>query len=207
VTKKDGSVRVCVDYRKVNEITAIPAVPIPRVKELLQKLGCQKLYHSFDLANGYHNVVLEKSAQEKTAIILPDDLGLPARQFEFLRLPFGLAAAPGMFQRIVDRLMMPSVDGDPNADLGPTTSSYLDDCCIAGDSFDIMLQRLVAFFNRIRAPGLLLKAKKCELFQPSVIDLGHKVCAEGIKVEDNKIEKVRHWPLPINVKELRTWLG
>ena len=128
-------VRVCVDYRKVNEVTAIPAVPISRVKKVLQKLGCQKLYHSFDLANGYPNVVLEESAQKKTAIILPDDLGLPARQFEFLRLPLGLAAAPGMFQRIVDRLMMPSVDGDPDADLGPTTSSYLDDCCIAGDSF------------------------------------------------------------------------
>jgi len=103
--------------------------------------------------------------------------------------------------------MIPPRDRDPNADLGPTTASYLDNCCLAGNSFEEMLQRLIAFFNRLRAAEHLLKAKKCELFQPSVIYLGHKVCEEGIAVEDNKIEKVRHSPPPHSVQEQRIWLG
>ena len=97
-----------IDYRALNSITEIPAVPIPRTKEIIQRMAGQKMYHSLDLSQGYHNVLLDEKDQPKTAIILPDDLGLPARQFQWTRLSFGLSAAPGIFQTVTDRLILPA---------------------------------------------------------------------------------------------------
>jgi len=82
----------------------------------------------------------------------------------------------------------------------------LDDICLAGESFEEMMQKLVAF-NRIRAAGFLLKAKKCELFQESVEYLGHRVSKEGISMCKNKLDKIQHWPPCKDVAELRTFLG
>ncbi|KAK3918366.1 Retrovirus-related Pol polyprotein from transposon 17.6, partial [Frankliniella fusca] len=188
-------------------------MPIPRVGELLQHIGGKKLYHSFDLAHGYHNLEVHPDDQPKTAIILPEDLGLPHRQYEYTRLGFGLSAAPGAFQYVADRLVTPAEEPNPTNDLGPTVVAYIDDICIAGEPFQEMLQRLQAFFNRVRARAsrFLLKAKKCELFpwlfQKEIPFLGHIVFESGIKTDGNKIEKVVHWPIPENLKELRTWLG
>ncbi|KAJ1518953.1 hypothetical protein ONE63_011441 [Megalurothrips usitatus] len=169
-------------------------------------MGGKKLYHAFDLAHGYHNLEIHPDDQAKTAIILPEDLGLPSRQFEFTRLSFGLSAAPGAFQCVTDRLITPAKEPKPENDLGDAVSVYLDDVCIAGDNFEVMLQRLEAFFNRVRASGFLLKAKKCELFQKEISYLGHKLSEHGIKADD-KINKILHWARPNDQKELRSWLG
>lgn len=79
VLKKTGEVRVCVDYRALKAITRVPAAPIPRTQKLLQHLAGKKWYHSFDVAHGYHNLQIHPDDQPKTAIILPEDLGLPSR--------------------------------------------------------------------------------------------------------------------------------
>jgi len=207
VLKKTGEVRVCIDYRALNAATRVPATPIPRVQDLLQHMGGKKMYHAFDLAHGYHNLEIHPDDQPKTAIILPEGLGLAHRQFEFTRLSFGLAAAPGAFQYITDRVITPAKEKTPENDLGETVSVYLDDICIGGDNFTQMLQRLEALFNRIRAAGFLLKAKKCELFQPEVSYLGHILSEKGIKTDQNKIDKILSWPIPNNVKEVKSWLG
>lgn len=147
------------DYRALNAITRVPAAPIPRIQEILQHLGGKKMYHTFDLAHGYHNLEVHPDDQPKTAIILPEDLGLPHRQFEYTRLSFGLSAAPGAFQQVTDRLVVPAKEKNEDNDIGDTVAVYLDDVCMAGDNFEQMLQRLVAYFNRVRAGGFLLKAK------------------------------------------------
>ncbi|KAK3929192.1 Retrovirus-related Pol polyprotein from transposon 17.6 [Frankliniella fusca] len=149
-------------------------------------------------AHGYHNLEIHPDAQPKTAKKLPEGLGLAHRQFEFTRLSFGLAGAPGAFQYITDRVITPAKVKTPENDLGETVSVYLDDICIGGDNFTQMLQKLEALFNRIRAAGFLLKAKKCELFQPEVSYLGHKLSEKGIKTDQNKIDKILSWPAPTN---------
>jgi len=207
VPKKTGEVSVCVDYRALNEITRVPAAPIPRTSEILQHLAGSKLYHSVDLAHGYHNLMIHPDDQAKTAIILPEDLGLPSRQYEYTRMGFGLSAAPGAFQYVTDRLITPAQTPTLDNDLGSKVAVYIDDVCIAGDNFPQMLQRLNAFFNRVRAGGFLLKAKKCELFQEEISFLGHRISGKEIKVDLAKIEKITHWPSPINQKEVRSWLG
>ena len=173
--------RVCIDYRALNAITRVPAAPIPRTQEILQNLSGRKLYHTFDLAHGYHNLKVHPDDQPKTALILPEDLGLPHRQFEYTRLSFGLSAAPGAFQQVTDRLVTPAKEPNEHNDLGKVVSVYLDDVCIAGDTFEEMLQKLEAFFNRVRAGGFLLKAKKCELFQEEISFLGTFYQAKVLK--------------------------
>ncbi|XP_034249687.1 uncharacterized protein LOC117650391 [Thrips palmi] len=207
VPKKTGEVRVCVDYRALNAITRVPAAPIPRTQELLQHLAGKKYYHCADLAHGYHNLVVHPDDQPKTAIILPDDLALPSRQYEYTRMGFGLSAAPGAFQYVTDRLVTPATVKTPENDLGDTVAVYIDDVCIAGDKVDQMMTRLIAFFNRVRAGGFLLKAKKCELFQTEVSFLGHVLSEKGIRVDNKKIHQITHWPAPKDVKEVRSWLG
>ena len=123
VPEKDGSVRVAVDYRALNAVTRVPAIPIPRIKEILQRLGQKKLFHSIDISFGYHNIPVHNADQEKTAIIL-SDLGLPSRQFAFTRLSFGLANAPGIFQAVTDRLVAPAKEVKPENDLGEIVALY-----------------------------------------------------------------------------------
>ena len=113
----------------------------------------------------------------------------------------------GAFQYITDRIITPAKEKNHENDLGDNVSVYLDDICIGGDNFKQMLQRLVVLFNRIRAAGFLLKAKKCERFQPEVSYLGHKRSKDGVKADENKIDKIVKWPAPTNVKEVRSWLG
>lgn len=161
----------------------------------------------FDLAHGYHNLEVHPEDQHKTAVILPEDLGLPNRHFEFTRLSFGLSAAPGAFQYVADRLVAPAQNPNPQNDLGDTVSAYIDDVSIGGDDFESMMQKLEAFFNRIRASGFLIKAKKCEIFQKEISYLGHVLSEDGIKTDDNKINKILHWAQPQDQKEVRSWLG
>jgi len=207
VPKKTGEVRVCVDYRALNAITRVPAAPIPRPQELLQHLAGKDVYHAVDLAHGYHNLVVHPDDQPKTAIILPEDLGLPCRQYEYTRMGFGLSAAPGAFQYVTDRLVPPAEEPNKHNDIGDTVAVYIDDVCIAGDNNTQMMQRLEAFLNRVRAGGFLLKPKKCELFRKEVSFLGHKLSKKGIKVDKKKIEQITHWPAPKDQKEVRSWLG
>ena len=207
VLKKTGEVRVCIDYRQLNSITRIPATPIPRTQDLLEKLAGNEWYVHTDVAWGYHNVEIHPDDRCKTAVILPDDLGLPSRQFEFTRLSFGLAAAPGQFQAITDKLIRPPLEPTEENDLGDAVGVYLDDVCIGGNDFQTMLQRIKALFNRLRAAGMLLKAKKCFFFQKELKFLGHKISKEGISKDEEKVEKIVHWPTPKDVTELRSFLG
>lgn len=207
VPKKTGEIRVCIDYRALNHITKVPAIPIPFISELTQKLAGRKIYHSFDLAHGYHNLEIDEKDIPKTAVILPEDLGLPARQLEWTRLSFGLSAAPGIFQQVTDRLMRQASHPTPENDVGPHSGVYLDDICVAGDTFEEMLSRLEALYNRVRASGFFLKAKKCSIFQDTVEYLGHTLSAGGIGTMSKKVQKVLCWPTPQNVAELGTFLG
>jgi len=207
VKKKTGEVRVCIDYRALNHITKVPAIPIPFTQELVQKLAGHKIYHTFDLAHGYHNLLIHEDDIPKTAVILPEDLGLPSRQLEWTRLSFGLSAAPGIFQQVTNRIVRRAQQPTPENDIGPNSGVYLDDICIAGNTFDEMLQRLQALFNRIRASGFFLKAKKCFIFQEKVEYLGHSLSHIGYGTVEKKVEKIVSWPIPVGVSELRTWLG
>ena len=136
VKKKDGSVRFCVDYRKVNSVTRKDAYPLPRVDDTLDTLAGSRLFTTLDLASGYWQVEVAEEDQPKTAFTTPEGL------FQFRVMPFGLCNAPATFQRLMDRVLG-----------GLKWSSclvYLDDIIIVGTSFSEHLRNLAGELQRLR---------------------------------------------------------
>ena len=149
VRKKDGSIRFCVDFRKLNSKTIKDAYAVPRVEDSLHVLAGAKYFSKLDLRSGYWQVEIKEEDKKKTAFLV-GSLGC----FEFHRMPFGLCNAPATFQRLMERCM-----GDLNL---TDCLIYLDDIVIFSSPFEEHLDRLEAVFSRLKQHNLKLKASKCE---------------------------------------------
>ncbi|XP_063809856.1 uncharacterized protein LOC135028570 [Pseudophryne corroboree] len=193
VKKKDGSLRFCVDYRKLNAVTHKDAYPLPRIEESLTALKTATYFSTLDLTSGYWQIPMAVEDREKTAFTMP--MGL----FEFDRMPFGLCNAPATFQRVMEHCL-----GHRNFEM---VLLYLDDVIIYSRSYEEHLQHLDEVFAQLTKCGLKLKPSKCHLLKPKVQYLGHIVSAEGVKPEPEKIRVVRDWPVPRTVKDVRSFLG
>ena len=193
VRKKDGRIRLCVDYRQLNARTVRDAHPLPRIDESLDALGNAKYFSCLDLTSGYLQVPMAEQDRQKTAFTTP--MGL----FEYTRMPFGLTNAPATFQRL-----MTSVFGDLNFS---EVLIYLDDIIVFSTTIEEHLQRLERVFSRLREHGLKLKPSKCHLFQTEVSYLGHVISDKGIATDPAKLEAVRRWPTPKTKKDVRSFLG
>ena len=191
--KKDGSIRLCIDYRQLNSKTVRDAYPLPRIEEALDVLGKAQLFSTLDLTSGYWQVQMEEEDIPKTAFTTP--MGL----FECNRMPFGLSNAPATFQR----LMMVCL-GEQNY---VTCLLYLDDIIVFSANFEEHIERLGKVFSCLRRHGLKLKPSKCSLLQEEVKYLGHVVSGKGIATDPDKTAQVKDWPTPTNRKELRRFLG
>lgn len=193
VRKADGSLRLCVDYRRLNLKTRRDAFPLPRIDESLDALSGAKFFSTIDLASGYHQVAVHENDRPKTAFTTPFGL------YEYLRMPFGLCNAPATFQRLMQATM---------SDLAfQIVLIYLDDLLVFSSTFQDHLVRLETVLSRLRDTGLKIKVEKCHFLQPEVKFLGHQVSCQGISTDPDKIQAVKAWPVPNSVKELRSFLG
>jgi hypothetical protein len=193
VSKKNGDVRMCVDYRRLNAVTKRPIFPIPDSQQICDTLHGSKYFSTIDLSQGYYQIAVAEEDQEKTAF------STRTGQFEFLRMPFGLCSAPATFQR-----MMHKVLAQENWE---KCLIYIDDVLIYGRSAEEHYQRLRSVLQRIREAGLKLSPEKCTFMQQEVEFLGHIISQNGLKTSDSKIEKILQWPKPINEDQLRSFLG
>lgn len=195
VKKKDKTLRVCVDFRKLNARTVKDSYPIPRIAETLQALSGAEWFCSLDLQSGYLQVNIASKDKAKTAMTTPFGL------FEFNRMPFGLTNAPATFQRLMESCL-----GDLNF---RTCLIYLDDVIVFARSFLEMLQRLEEVLQRLGQYGLKLKISKCKLFQRKLTYLGHVVSAVGVEPDPEKTKVLEDWRLnpPKNSQQLQTFLG
>ena len=184
VPKKDGTLRMCVDYRKLNSVSEADAYPMPRIDELIDRLGGAKYISTLDLTRGYWQVPVAKSSQPKTAFTTPFGL------FEFVVMPFGLHGAPATFQRMMDRLL----NG-----IGDYAAAYLDDLVIYSDDWEKHLLHLRAVLQRLREAGL---TAKCQLGANQYVYLGHTVGNGEIRPDMTKIEAVENFPQPKTKKEV-----
>ncbi|PIK59004.1 putative thy-1 membrane glycoprotein isoform X1 [Apostichopus japonicus] len=193
VKKKDGSLRFCVDYRKLNAKTRKDAHPLPRIEEALDALNNAQYFSTLDLASGYWQIAMHPSDEEKTAFTTP--MGL----YEFTRMPFGLTNAPATFQRYMESCL-----GDLHYE---TLLIYIDDIIVFSRNFETHLQRLDEVFQRLEKHGLKIKPSKCHLFQEEIGYLGHVVSSKGIATDPEKTAVVEKWEAPRNAKEVRSFLG
>ena len=194
VRKKDGKLRFCVDYRKLNSKTVKDAHALPTIDETLDCLVGAKYFSSLDLKSGYWQVEVKENDKPKTAFTAG-----PLGFFEWNSMAFGLVNAPATFQRVMQAAM-----GDLYLN---QCLLYLDDIIIFSKSFNEHIERLKTVFQRLREANLKLKPSKCSFLQKQVKYLGHIVSAEGIRTDPSKIEVLKNWPLPSNVKQVRQFLG
>ena len=193
VQKKNGTLRFCVDYRKLNAVTRKDAFPLPRVDDTLDTLADSRWFSTLDLISGYWQVEVHPEDREKTAFCTPEGL------FEFKVMPFGLCNAPATFQRLMNSVL----SGLPwNSCL-----VYLDDIIVTGSTFSAHLDNLSQVFHRIREAGLKLQPSKCALCKPEVSFLGHIVSPKGITTDPSKTDKVASWPTPTSKRDVQQFLG
>lgn len=193
VTKKDGTCRFCIDFRKLNTVTQKDAYPLPRIDDTLETLSGAKWFSTLDLASGYWQVKMNPKDKPKTAFTT--HLGL----FHFNVMPFGLSNAPATFERLMN-----SVLGSLK---WKKCLCYLDDVIVFGSDFNTAIENLRSVFTQFRLANLKLKPKKCVLFQSKVTFLGHVVSHEGIQCDPNKTKSIEHWPCPVSRTEVRSFLG
>lgn len=193
VRKTDGSLRLCVDYRKLNAKTRRDAFPLPRIDESLDALGGAEIFSTIDLASGYHQVAVHEKDRHKTAFVTPFGL------YEYCRMPFGLCNAPATFQRLMQSIMSDLVFH--------IALVYLDDLLVYSSTFTDHLERLETVFKRLKDTGLKVKVEKCHFLQPEVRFLGHQVSAQGVSADPDKVSAVEQWPTPSTLKDLRSFLG
>ena len=193
VRKKDGSLRLCIDYRLLNSKTRKDAFPLPRIEETLDALSGAVWFSTLDLASGYNQVPVTEADKPKTAFCTPFGL------FEFNRMPFGLCNAPSTFQRLMQRMF-----GDQQ---GQSLLLYLDDIVVFSSSVEQHLQRLELVLGRLKTEGLKARLEKCSFFQREVGYLGHVISGQGVSTDPKKIEAVAQWKRPQNTSELRSFLG
>lgn len=193
VRKKDGSLRMCVDYRLLNAKTRKDAFPLPRIEESLDALAGAQWFSTLDLASGYNQVPVSEKDKPKTAFCTPFGL------FEWNRMPFGLCNAPSTFQRLMQRMF-----GDRQCQ---SLLLYLDDIVVFSSSVHQHVQRLEVVLDRLQREGLKVKLAKCSFFRREVSYLGHIISDKGVATDPAKIDAVAKWPRPNQVSELRSFLG
>jgi hypothetical protein len=169
VRKKDGTARICVDYRRLNDVTKKDAHPLPRIDDIFDALRGAKYFSTLDLASGYHQVSVEPEDQEKTGFVTPWG------HYEYTVMPFGLCNAPATFQRLMALVF--------SGLIGLDCLIYLDDIIIFGPTFEVHIIRLEKVFARLQAENLKIKLSKCKFGLAAVKFLGHIVTVDGIGVD------------------------
>ena len=195
VRKKDGTLRLCVDYRQLNHRTIQDRHPLPRVKDTLENLGGNKWFSVLDQGKAYHQGFVKEESRRFTAFITPWGL------YEWVRIPFGLTNSPGCFQRYMERCD----EGLRDTICVP----YLDDLIVFSPDFNSHLNHLRQVFERLRNHGIKLKPKECDMFKNEVNYLGHVVSEEGYRTDDSNIKVINALKefVPKTVGAVRRVLG
>lgn len=193
VVKPDKSIRLCVDYRKLNKVTVCDKFPMPNLVDSVFSLHGIQYFTSLDLVRGYYQLPLDENSKELTAF------STPFGHWQFRRLSFGLKNAPAVFQREMQRILTEF----PKCKV----IIYIDDVLILGRTFEEHLKLVDRVLMVFQEHGLKIKLRKCHWAQAEVKFLGHIVTRTGIRKSPEYVQKVKDFPRPTTVKELRGFLG
>ena len=195
VKKKNGGIRFCVDYRRLNALTRKDVYPMPRIDDILDQLGGKRVFSTLDARTGYWQIKVDEGSREKTAFTTMDGL------YEFCVMPFGLCNAPATFQRLLQKTLA-GLGGDK-----PFCKVYIDDIIVFSDTVQSHIVHLQQVLDRLRSINLKLHPEKCNFCCQEVQFLGHIVSAEGISPNPEQVAAVKDFKVPQNVKGVRRFLG
>ena len=193
VKKKCGDWRLCVDYRKLNELIVPERTPLPLISDIFSYLDGSTYFSTLDLLSGFFQIPIKEEDKHKTAIITADGL------YEFNVTSMGLKHSPATFQRVMDQLLA-----------GLKWNSvlvYLDDIVVLSRNFDEQVERLEVVLSRLQEANMTLKPTKCAFAYQKVHLLGHIISKEGIQPDPMKIEAIQKFPKLKKVKDVRSFLG
>ena len=191
--KKEGTLRMCIDYRALNKITVKNRYPLPRVDDLLDRLKDARCFTKIDLTQGYHQLRVVDEDVCKTAF------RTQYGHYEFLVMPFGLCNAPATFMYLMNTILRPYID--------QFVVVFLDDILIFSKNKWEHLEHVRKVLLKLREYKLYAKEKKCEFMKKGVEYLGYRVSERGLEVCQDKIDKVMNWPIPTCPKEVRSFVG
>ncbi|KAJ9524804.1 hypothetical protein QJQ45_024408 [Haematococcus lacustris] len=192
VEKRDGILRMCVDYRALNKLTVRDRYPLPRIDDLFDKLQGKIIFSSLDLQSGYHRITPED--MPKTAFVTPEG------QFQYKVLSFGLTNAPATFQRVMNRVFEKQLKEG-------FVLVYLDDILVMSSSPEEHAMHFKEVLQVMKDNQLYAKLSKCDFNRPELKFLGHIVGRQGIAVDPAKVQVIKEWPVPTSLKELQAFLG
>ncbi|MBW0530061.1 hypothetical protein O181_069776 [Austropuccinia psidii MF-1] len=193
VKKKDGFLRLCVDYRKLNAVTRKNKYPVPPMNHLLTVFNGSSIFSKIDLHGAYNLLRIKEGDEHLTCF------RTKYGSFEYLVMPFGLTNAPASFQNLVNDIFQDLLD--------VYVVVYLDDIMVFSKSEEEHVTYVSTVLSGLRANNLFAKASKCLFHVSSVKYLGYVVSSEGLKMAQGKVQKILNWPPPRNLKALQCFLG
>ncbi|KAD7477238.1 hypothetical protein E3N88_00374 [Mikania micrantha] len=193
VKKKDGTLRMCIDYRDLNKVTIKNRYPLPRIDDLFDQLQGSSYFSKIDLRSGYHQLRIKEDDVPKTAF------RTRYGHYEFLVMPFGLTNAPAIFMDLMNRVCKPYLD--------KFVIVFIDDILIYSKTKEEHEKHLKLILELLRKEQLYAKFSKCEFWMREVPFLGHIVSEKGIQVDPTKIEAIKNWEAPKTPTEVRQFLG
>ncbi|VVA39016.1 PREDICTED: retrotransposon, partial [Prunus dulcis] len=193
VKKRDGTMRLCIDYRQLNKVTVRNKYPLPRIDNLFDQLRGAKVFSKIDLRSGYHQLRIKEEGMLKTAF------RTRYGHYEFLVMPFGLTNAPAAFMDRMNRVFRRYLDR--------FVIVFIDDILLYSKSQKAHMKHLERVLQTLRKKKLFAKFSKCQFWLDRVKFLGHVISTEGVYVDPQKIEVVVNWPQPTSVTEVRCFLG
>ena len=193
VLKKNGDWRLCVDYRKLNNLTIKDSYSLPLIDDILTFIGNTKILSTIDLFSGYHQIPMATEDKDKTAFTTMFG------NFNFKVMPFGLCNAPATFQREMNRIFFDLI--------GVCLFVYIDDLIIFSHSMESHLEHLSKVFTILQENNLKINLEKCDFFKTEVTILGHRLSVNGLSPIPEKVKIIANWTPPKTITQLKSFLG
>jgi hypothetical protein len=191
--KKDGTIRLCIDYRELHRVSIKNKYPLPRIDDLFDQLKEDSIFSKIDLRSGYHQLKVREEDVQKTAI------RTRYCHYEFMVMPFGLTNAPSVFMDLMNQVFHKYLD--------QFVVVFIDDILVYSTNHHEHVEHLKKVLDILMEKKLFAKLRKCEFWLKKVSFLGHVISRDGIEVDPSKIETMVKWERPTNVHEIRSFLG
>ena len=191
--KKDGTLRLCVDYRGLNKVTVRDRHALPLITESLERLSKAKFYTKLDIREAYHRIRIQEGDEWKTAF------RTRYGHYEYTVMPFGLTNAPARFQAYINQALAGLID--------VSCIVYLDDILIFSDTEEEHREHVKEILQRLREARLFAKLSKCEFHTKETEYLGYVVTPDGVKIDPERVRTILEWPIPKTVRDIRIFIG